>query len=113
MNIIVSGCDGRVAHPSFDDVEFNALFKGMGGKTVPQSMDAATSCHSGFIFGVIIDFLGRTDRYGKALVFAKKEPFMRSACTPVFTQQDQAAVRKNRIAVFASLALFYSNHHPA
>jgi hypothetical protein len=102
-----------MTHEELNRSEIHPTFKKMGSETVTQHVDTSLLGDSGLCFGFVE---GPTDSgftEGAAFVFSEEKPGHGTILLPVVTQMEQEVFREDGIAVFFSLSLFNSDHHPA
>jgi len=112
MEIDGGRCRGSVTKEQLDMVETRSGLNQMGGKAVPQGMHAGRFGNAGTLLRLLKDLLDRA--YGDVIVLFHpiKQPLVGMILSPIFSQMFKSSRGQNGIAVLASLALCYPDHHP-
>lgn len=95
-----------------DRAQVHSALKKMGGKTMPQRVNAFAFFNATFLLGSIVDFLDCSDIQRAISVLAKEDPRNRLISLLVSLQLTEQPLGENRVTVFFPFALFYADHHP-
>ena len=86
-----------------DRAQVHSALKKMGGKTMPQRVNAFAFFNATFLLGSIVDFLDCGDIQRAISVLAKKDPPNRLISLLVSLQLTEQPLGENRVTVFFPL----------
>ena len=111
LEVPCGGGDRAVPEEDLDGAWIDPGFEQMGGKAMPQRMDAMAPLEASRLLGVRGDLLSRAHGHGMMRVLPWEQPPRRAIQLPIRPQGGQQTGGEEGVAVFASFALLHTDQH--